>query len=142
MKSITLSFTAILGLALMAGYAAAADDDIPTFAKRGDMEKAFVAKVGTAIVKAARSKPQKVEMDKYEFDDPKKGRKELKITMTYAGLISKQKFTANIVVLIDSSDKEKWEVLNIKYKDDNKLSVSPSEKNIQALIEKFNGKKK
>ncbi len=136
-------FASVACLVLVAGTPArAADEEVPSFQKRGDNEKQFVTQVGTAIVKAARSKPQKIEMEKYEFTEPRKGRTDLKIKMIYFGLITKKKYTADITVQIDSSDKEKWEVLNIKYKDSNTTSlVGPSEKNIQKLIPRFNGKK-
>jgi hypothetical protein len=79
MKAILFSLTALAGLALLAGAPAARaadDDEVPSFKKRGDMEKKFVEKVGTAIVKAART-ATKIELDKYEITDPKKDRKEL-----------------------------------------------------------------
>jgi len=99
MKATLLSVTAVLAsLALLTAAARAADDDVPSFKKRGDQEKKFIEEVGTAIVKAARSSPTKVELDKYEFEDPKKDRKDLKITMNWVGAVSKKKFTSTIVV--------------------------------------------
>jgi hypothetical protein len=132
----------LVACAALAGLSARAADtvEVPNFNKRGDNEKAFVAKVGTAIVNAAR-KAKKIELEKYEFVDVKKGRTDLKIKMSYHGVISNKLYNSDIVVQIDSSDKEKWEVLNIKYKDDTKSALNPNEKNIQALIPKFNGKK-
>jgi hypothetical protein len=143
MKALAIRSSAlILGLALLAGGAvrAADDDDVPSFKKRGDNEKAFVEKVGTAIVKAART-ASKIEMDaekKYEFVDPKKDRKDLKIFMTYVGAVTKKKYNAQIVVKIDASDKEKWEVLNIEYKDDSISLTKPNTTRIQELVKKFN----
>src|SRR5262245_48091220 len=100
-----------LACALLASTTALAGDDVPSFKKRGDVEKKFVAKVGTAIVKAARFKPQKVELDTYEYKHnmPKAGRTELTIKMIYYGLATKKKYLADIKVLIDSSDKNSWE---------------------------------
>lgn len=140
MKPTPFSLALAATLALLAGAATVrADDETPSFKKRGDMEKMFVESVGTAIVKAARAGPTKIEMEKYEFDDPKKDRKDLKITMNWVGGITKKKFTSTIVVKIDSSDKEKWEVLNIEYKDDNNVSLAkPNANKIQELIKKFN----
>jgi len=143
-----LFFLALMaGLALMASSAARAadDDDTPSFGKRGDDEKVFVRKVGEAIVKAARAKPAKLELKKYEKKKlkGKDGRTNLHITMGWAGSITGKKFTSDIVVQLDSSDKDKWEVLNIKYKDDNNVSLAkPNENKIQALIKKFNRDKK
>jgi hypothetical protein len=135
---------ALACLAALAGQSArAADDDVPSFRKRGDNEKeqkAFVTRVGTAIVKAARTKPQKIELEKYELGNPRdrKGRTNLKIKMNYSGLITKKKYTADILIKIDSSDKDAWEVLSIDYKDSNNSPLGPSEKKIRALIPKLN----
>jgi hypothetical protein len=125
---------------LVGGQAARADDDdIPSFKKDKDREtKEFVAKVGTAIVKVARVKPQNMEVEKYEYTKPKAGRTELKVKMIYHGLVTKKKYTADIVVKLDSSDASKWEVLNITYKDTNPSPAKPNIKNIQELIPKFN----
>jgi len=125
---------------LAGGQAARADDDdIPSFKKGKDREtKEFVAKVGTAIVKVARIKPQNMEVDKYEYTKPKAGRTELKLKMVYHGLVSKKKYLADIVVIIDSSDAGKWEVLNITYKDNNPSPAKPNATKIQELIPKFN----
>jgi hypothetical protein len=136
---------ALVGLAALTGNSArAADDDVPSIKKRptgAKEEKEWVTKVGTAIVKAART-TKDVELKKYEFKEPKKNFTDLKITMTYKGIATKKEYTANITVKIDSSNKDKWEVLNIDYKDDGTTGLlGPSTKSIQALIPKFNGKK-
>ena len=125
---------------LVGGQAARADDDdVPSFKKDKDREtKEFVAKVGAAIVKAGRLKPQNMEVEKYEYTKPKAGRTELKLKMIYHGLVTKKKYTADIVVKLDSSDPNKWEVLNIAYKDNNPSPTKPNAKNIQELIPKFN----
>jgi phenylpyruvate tautomerase PptA (4-oxalocrotonate tautomerase family) len=115
------------------------EDGIPSFKTSTKREtKEFVERVGSAIVKAARSKPQSIELEKYEYTSPKPGRTELNMTLNWKGLVSKAKFTSTIKVIIDSGDKERWEVLNIEYKDTNKSPIGPSEKNIQQLIKKFN----
>ena len=132
-----LSTLACLAL-LVGGTAAAATDDDISFKKRGDAEKAFVARVGKAIVKAARAKPQKLELDKYDFSSPKTGRTHLTIKMNYTGLISRKKWTAEIVLIIDSTNKDSWEVLNIKYNDNNPSPLAPNERKIQSLIKKLN----
>jgi hypothetical protein len=126
-------------LTLLAGGVAtfAADDGI-SFKKRGDAEKAFVTKVGKAIVKAARTTGQKVELEKYDYTQPKTGRTHLNLKMNYTGLVSRKKWVADIVVIIDSTNKDSWEVLNIKYNDNNPNLVGPNERKIQALIKKLN----
>lgn len=125
---------------LAGGQAARADDDnIPSFKKDKDREtKEFVAKVGTAIVKAGRLKPQNMEVEKYDYTKPKAGRTELKLKMIYHGLVTKKKYTADILVKLDSSDPNKWEVLNIEYKDNNPSPTKPNATNIQELVKKFN----
>jgi hypothetical protein len=139
MKPTPLALSALALLALLAPAARADDEDVPSFKKRGDEEKKFVEKVGAAVVRAARSAPTKVELEKFEFEDPKKDRKDLKITMSYAGGVTKKRFTSTIVVKIDSSDKEKWEVLNIDYSDNNSVSpFNPRTSKIQDLIKKLN----
>jgi hypothetical protein len=132
-----LSTLAYLVLLASGTAASAADDDI-SFKKRSDAEKAFVTKVGKAIVKAARSKPQKLELEKYDYTHPKTGRTHLNIKMYYTGLVSRKQWTADIVVVIDSSNKDSWEVLNIKYNDNNPSPLGPNERKIQALIKKLN----
>src|SRR5258708_3893808 len=70
---------------LVGGQVARADDDeVVSFKKDKDREtKEFVGKVGTSIIKVARSKPQKMELEKYEYTKPKAGRTELKMKMIY-----------------------------------------------------------
>ena len=125
---------------LVGGQVARADDDeVVSFKKDKDREtKEFVGKVGTSIIKVARSKPQKMELEKYEYTKPKAGRTELKMKMIYHGLVTKKKYTADIVVILDSSDATKWEVLNITYKDNNPNIAKANIKAIQELIPKFN----
>jgi hypothetical protein len=141
----TLTFGAVMltGLALLAASPAAraADDDVPSFKKRGEKEKDWVSEVGTAIVKAARTGPASIEMDTYKIDEvkDKKDRKDLKITMNWKGGITKKKFVSTIVIHIDTTKDKEWEVLNIEYKDDNNISIGkPRQNEIQALIKKFN----
>src|SRR5262245_48446922 len=122
----TLTFGAALfaGLALLvaAPSTRAADDPLPSFKKRGTKEKAWVEEVGTAIVKAARSGPKEIELEEYKITEPKKGRKEIKITMNWKGGLTKKKFVSTILVKVDVNDKDEWEVVNIDYSDDNKVS--------------------
>jgi hypothetical protein len=131
-------FGTLAGLVLLAGPSAFAADDFISFKKRAEAEKKFVARVGTAIVKAARSKPQKVELEKFRYTHPNAGRTNLEITMSYTGLLTRRKYAAEIVVRLDSGNKDGWEVLNIKYTDDNPSLVGPSERKIQDLIKVLN----
>jgi hypothetical protein len=130
---------ALTCLALLSGVASVrANDESVSFKKRGDAEKAFVTKVGKAIVKAARATPQKVELEKYDYSQPKTGRTHLNIKMNFTGLVSRKKWVAEIVVIIDSTNKDSWEVLNIKYTDNNPNIVGPNERKVQAMIKKLN----
>jgi hypothetical protein len=129
---------AALACVLLAGPTALAADDVPSFKKRGDAEKKFVTQVGTAIVKAARSTSQKVDLEEYKYSSPKPGRTHLTMKMVFYGVITKKKYTADITVIIDSHDKDNWEVLNIKYTDNSANPIGPSEKKIQELIKKLN----
>jgi hypothetical protein len=134
----------LAGLVLVAGTARGEDVVAPSFKNSKDKDtKDFVTRVGTVIVKAARSRPQEIELDRYEYNKTNPGRRELVIRMTYTGkvskLLKKKKYTATIKVKIDSSDNDSWEVLSIDYKDDNSLSLlSPSEKKVRKLIPQFN----
>jgi len=139
--TLTSGVMLLAGLALLAVGSVARADDVPSFKNRGEKEKEWVSDVGTAVVKAARSGPTAIEMDSYKIEDvkDKKDRKDLKITMNWKGGITKKKFVSTITVHIDSTKEKEWEVLNIDYEDDNKVSFTkPNANNIQDLVKKFN----
>jgi len=134
--------TRLAGAALLAALslcwtmtAWAADENI-SIKKRGDEEKRFVATVGTAIIKAAHKTAKKIDLLKHEYTKPKAGRTELAIKMEFHGAASGKRYVADIVVKIDSSNKDAWEVLNIEYADND--SVPHNEKKIQELIKQMN----
>jgi hypothetical protein len=134
--------TCLAGTALLAGLllggtmtVRAADENI-SFRKRGDEEKRFVASVGTAVVKAAHKTGRKIELLKYEYARPKPNRTNLVLKMEYHGAATGKRYVADIVIKIDSSNKDAWEVLNIDYSDNN--SVPYNEKKIQELIKQMN----
>ncbi|MGL4550785.1 MAG: hypothetical protein ACRC33_06325 [Gemmataceae bacterium] len=114
------------------------EDTTPSFKKRLDSEKEFVAKVGEATVKAIRTSPAKVEMGEYKITDPKPNRKVIDITMNWAGSVTGKKFKSTIKITVDPSDKEMWEVLEIDYNDDNPSLKIGLEKNLKTLKAKFN----
>ena len=129
----------LAGLALVLAAALpvwAADDDVPSFRKRGDENKRFVAKVGEAIVKAAHGTAKKIALIKHEYTRPKANRTELAIKMEFHGKVSDKRYVADIVVKIDSTDKDAWEVLNIEYTDNDNIPANI--KKIQALIKQLN----
>jgi hypothetical protein len=132
-----LTGTALLfGFLLSAPLSAAADDDNISFKRRGDEEKRFVRAVGTAIVKAAHKTAKKIDLDKHEYTKPKANRTELHIKMEYHGAVSDKRYVAEIVVKIDSSNKDAWEVLNIDYSDNN--NIRHNAQKIQDLIKQLN----
>jgi hypothetical protein len=128
------------GLALVAALALAtivrAADEEVSFKKRGSEEKQFVTRVGDAIVKAAHPTARKIDLIKYEYTLPKTGRSDLNLKMEYHGAVIGKRYVADIVVKIDSSDKNAWEVLNIDYVDNN--TIRHDEKKVQELIRQFN----
>jgi len=139
--TLTSGVLLLAGLALLATAPSVRADDPPSFKNRGEKEKDWVSEVGTAIVKAARSGPTAIEMDSYKIEDvkDKKDRKDLKITMKWKGGITKKQFVSTITVHVDSTKEKEWEVLNIDYEDDNKVSFTkPNANNIQELVKKFN----
>ncbi len=128
-------FLTTLCLVLIAGAGLAADE-FPSFKKRGDEEKRFVAAVGEAIVKAAHHTGKKRALLDYKITSPKANRTEMTIKMEYFGAVSNKKYVANITVKIDSTDPKSWEVLNIDYTDNNNIAANL--KKIQELIKEFN----
>ena len=130
-------WTRVLPLAalLLAAAPAWGADDV-SFKKRGNEEKRFVTAVGEAIVKAAHPTVKKTELVKHEYTKPKPNRTELALKMAYYGVATKKRYVADIVVKIDSTDKEAWEVLNIEYSDNN--NVPYNAKKVQELVRQFN----
>ena len=128
-----LAVTAICSLALVSVVRA---DDEPSFKKRGTNEKAFVQDVGLAIIKAAHPTGKKAAMVKYEVNDLKPGRKEMRINLEYYGAFSGRQYKAEAVLTIDSTNPDAWEVLDIGYTDTNNISANA--KNLQELKKKFN----
>jgi hypothetical protein len=114
----------------------AADDNNISFKKRGDEEKRFARTVGTAIVKAAHKSARKIDMVKYEYAKPKANRTNLNIQMEYHGAVSDKRYVADIVVKIDSSNKDAWEALNIEYTDNNNIRYNVQK--VQDLIKEMN----
>ncbi len=131
--------TRLVGAAVLAGLfygaALAASDEI-SFKKRGDEEKRFARAVGIAIVKAAHKSAKKIELVKYEYAKPKPNRTNLNIKMEYHGAVSDKRYVADIVIKIDSTNKDAWEVLNIEYTDNNNIRYNVQK--VQDLIKEMN----
>jgi hypothetical protein len=127
---------AVLLASLSCGATMTAIADDISFKKRGDEEKRFVRTVGTEIIKAAHKSARKIELVKYEYTKPKADRTNLNIKMEYHGAVSDKRYVADIVVKIDSSNKDAWEVLNIDYTDNN--NIRHNIQKIQDLIKEMN----
>lgn len=137
--SVTLPVAILCGTLLLP--ARAADEDVPNFKKHGDLEKQFVSKVCVSVIKAARTSAKNPSLHRHEYKDVtgKPGRSELHLRGKFSGLVSGTEYMAEIVVHIDTRDKNAWEVLRIDYEDNSKNVVRPNRKNINNLIKKFNG---
>lgn len=135
-----LLMAAVASLAFVAPVATAQEkeDTTPSFKKRTDPEKDFMTKVGEATVKAIRTAPAKLELDSYKITDPKPNRKVIEILMNWAGSVTGKKFKSTIKITVDPTDKEKWEVIDIEYNDDNPSLKVGLEKNLKNLKAKFN----
>jgi hypothetical protein len=97
-----------------------------------------MTKVGEAVVKAVRTSPARLSLGDYKITDPKPNRKLITITMNWAGSVTGKKFTSEIKLLVDSADKDSWEVIDIEYSDNNLSPKIGMERNLKALKEKFN----
>jgi hypothetical protein len=136
MKSVIKGLALFCAVALVAPVIQAAD--VPSFNKRGTKEKEFVAKVTNTIVSAARTSIKSATVEKYQYKEPKAGRKDLHIMAAYKGAVTKKAYTADIVVHLDTSNSDKWEVLSIDYKDTSKNIIGPNRKNLTKLVTQFN----
>ncbi len=132
-----LPFALLCGLTVLSTGARA--EDVPNFRKKGDTEKKFVSEVCVAIIKAARTSARNPSLHRFEYKEVKPGRTELHIKGKFTGVVSGSEYTADIVVHIDTSDKNSWEVLRIEYDDNSKNVVGPNRKNLANLVKKFNG---
>ena len=97
---------AALLLTLASGAARA---DGVSFKNRGNEEKVFITHVGEAIVHAAHSTGRKVALVEYKITNPKANRTEVTIKMEFYGAVTGKRYVADIVVKIDSSNKDAWE---------------------------------
>jgi hypothetical protein len=129
--------TRLAGLAilLLGGAVTMAADEV-SFKKRGNEEKQFVTNVGEAVIKAAHGTGKKPALVKHEYTTPKPNRTELTIKMEYFGAVTKKRYVADIVLKIDTTNKDAWEVLNIDYSDNNTVKFNATK--VQELIKQFN----
>src|SRR5262249_28323930 len=105
---------AVLAAAATSGRAS--DGEPLSIRKGGTDEKKFMENLGKAVIKAAHPTSKEPTVKEAKKTNPKEGRTSYHIKMEYSGvvsgLVSKKKYTADIEVKIDSSDKDKWEVEN------------------------------
>lgn len=140
MKQLYKSLAVIALIAIVAPIVQAADTEVPNINKRGDDEKAFAEKLAVSIVHAARTSVKKAMLDKFEKKMPKEGRTEWHLSAKFEGTATKADYVADIVVILDTADKNNWEVLNIEYKDTSKSLVGHNRKNVAMMVKKLNGK--
>lgn len=139
MRSVCKGLFVCAAVALLAGGARA--EDVPNLNKmpRDEKEqKAFVEKVARTILSEARTSAKDITLQEYKFDEPKAGRKELKMSIGYKGAVTSTKYTADVAVHVDTLTPGKWEVLKIDYKDNNNSPVGFSRTKLDALVKKFN----
>jgi hypothetical protein len=133
----TLSVFALL--AFLAPGARAQELDIN---KRGagdkDKEKAWAEKVGIEMVKAAQKATKGHMMQKFEQKKIKEGREEWHIEMGWKGGITGTKYSSDIVLQVDTENKDKYEVLRVDYKDNSKVAYS--RKGVENMLPKLNGR--
>lgn len=117
----------------------AADDQVPTFKKRGDAEKKFYEGVGLAVIKAVHPTGVNAAFLSHELRDEKlkADRKELLIKMEYKGPVTRKVFQSDITIKLDTRNNEAWEVLHIDYKDNNNIK-SANLANLERLIKQLN----
>src|SRR5262245_60449987 len=127
---------AVLCAAVLVAPAARGADDIPNFNKRGDNEKEFAKRVGICIVKKARPTTKDFTLQDHKFKEVKPGKTELHLEVGYKGATGFTKYTAKPTVILDTTNKDKWEVVRIDYEDNNRLTFS--RKNLENLVKEFN----
>jgi hypothetical protein len=136
MKHVFKGLVVVVAIALLAPAVRA--EDVPNINKRGDDEEEFVKKVGFAVVNAARPSVKRLTLQEYKFKEPKEGRKNLHISVGYRGGITSTKYSADVIVKLDTSEKGRWEVLSIEYEDNNKNVVGWNRKNVETLVKDIN----
>jgi hypothetical protein len=128
----------LAALVVLTPAARADEEEIPKFKSRGDQEKKFVASVAKAVLKAAHGTGKDRAMERYTLEEVKKGRHKLTIKGSYKGAVTGKSYAADIVLHLDTSDKEAWEVLRIEYSDNN--NIPHSRKKVEELVKQFNRK--
>jgi len=136
----TMNQRGILGLvfALAVLVPAAFADGVPTFKSRKEQEKKFVSEACEAILKAAHFTSKERALEKYEFEEVRKGRAKLIMRGSFKGAVSRKQYFADIVVHLDTLGPDRWEVLRIEYSDND--NVPYNRRKVDELIKKFNSR--
>ncbi len=115
--------------------------DLPNINARGSDEEEFLGKMAEAIVSAARPsvRTASVELKDWKKSILKGNRIDYHIVARFKG-ITKKDHTATIVMRIDTTNKDDWEILRIEYKDTSRNFLGFNRKNLDKLIDKLNGK--
>jgi hypothetical protein len=135
MKTLFKSLSVFALFAFVAPSARAQDLNIN---KRGTDEKAWAEKVGVEMVKVAQKATKAHTLQKFEKKNIKAGRDEWTIEIGWKGGITGTKYTSDIVLQVDTENKDKFEVLRVDYKDNSKVPYS--RKKVEDLLPKLNGK--
>jgi len=106
----------LCGCAFLVGGAAQA-----RAANKIDEKRAAI--LGKEVVLAAHPTAQKVGLLEYKETAPKAGRLVLRLKMRYFGKATDAKYLATVTITIDTT-KEPPTVLDLDYKDDNKVPAS------------------
>src|SRR5262245_55480158 len=110
MKTLLKTLSVFALLAFVAPTAGAQALDIN---KRGSDDKAWAEKVGVEFVKAALKATKGHALQKFEKKNVKAGRDEWIIEIGWKGGITGTKYTSEILLQVDTENKEKFEVLRV-----------------------------
>jgi len=95
--------------------------------------KDFQVRVFEKVLKTVRTRPVQISLAKGEYSDLDKGRKQLKLTGSYKGAVTRAKFDVTITIKLDTTADPAWEVLKIGYEDNNRLMPRVNESKLAAL---------
>ncbi len=89
----------------------------------GKVDEKLAAVLGKEVELAAHPTAKDPALLDYKESTPKDGRLQLTVKMKYFGKITSAKYTATVTITVDTT-KEPPRVIDIDYKDDNKIPAS------------------
>jgi hypothetical protein len=103
-------------------------------------QKTLANDLTMAVLQALRPTGQNKTVEAFEFkeNDPKPNRTTLVIRATFLGKVTKKKYNADIRVVIDSTQKNTWEALEITYNDNDKTPILSKDKKLKDIRDRFN----